>query len=59
LLNTIARKARHLKPQMRVAVVQPGLSKAAALDRHLQLLAATEVYLTETFGVGLDVFASP
>jgi superfamily II DNA or RNA helicase len=59
LLNTIARKARHLRPQMRVAVVQPGLSKAAALDRHLQLLAATEVYLTETFGVGLDVYASP
>ncbi len=58
LLNTITRKARHLRPQMRVAVVQPGLSKAAALDRHLQLLAATEVYLTETFGVTLDVFAS-
>jgi hypothetical protein len=59
LLNTIARKARHLRPQMQVTVVQPGLSKAAALDRHLQLLAATEVYLTETFGVGLDVIASP
>jgi superfamily II DNA or RNA helicase len=59
LLNTMTRKARHLRPRMRVTVVQPGLSKAAALERHLQLLAATEVYLKETFGVELDVLASP
>jgi hypothetical protein len=57
-LDILARQARHLRPRMRIAIVQPGLSRAAALERHLQLLAATEVYLKDTYGVGLDVYAS-
>lgn len=44
--------------RLRVTVVQPGLSKAAALPEHLELLAVTESYLQETFAVPFAVVVS-
>ncbi|WP_020480806.1 hypothetical protein, partial [Myxococcus xanthus] len=44
--------------EVRIVIVQPGLSRSAAEIRQLELLAATEVYLLETAGVPLEVIAS-
>jgi superfamily II DNA or RNA helicase len=49
---------RRRRPTLRVTVVQPGLSKAKAEARHLQLLGAADVYVAEVaYGV-FDVWCS-
>lgn len=50
--------SRRLRPDFGIVIAQPGLSKGAATTQQLELLAATEVYLRETFNVSLDVLAS-
>ena len=57
-LYRIDDEARRLRPDFVIVIAQPGLSKAGASDQQLELLAATEVYLRETFNVGLGVLAS-
>ena len=57
-LLRIREKAERQPMRLRVFVVQPGLSKAAASQQQLELLAVTENYLLETFAVPFGVVAS-
>lgn len=57
-LPTLRRRAQELTPRFTVHVVQPGLSRSAATVNQLELLAATELYLKETFAVNFGVIAS-
>jgi superfamily II DNA or RNA helicase len=59
VLDDIGRRLEVLRPEFKVFVVQPGLSKAAAALPVLELLAATSLYLFETYNVDFDVIASP
>jgi hypothetical protein len=54
----IREKADSQPVQLRVFIVQPGLSKHAASQEQLELLAVTENYLLETFAVPFRVVAS-
>lgn len=49
---------RRRRPELRVTVVQPGLSKARAEARHLRLLGAADVYVSEVAYGGFDVWCS-
>jgi hypothetical protein len=49
---------RKRRPELRVTVVQPGLSKAGARDRHLELLGAADVYVSEVAYGTFDVWCS-
>lgn len=57
-LAEIIREAPFLDPEFTVFVVQPGVSKAEVTTGQQDLLAATELYLMETYCVGLEVIAS-
>lgn len=57
-LRELLYRLRTLTPEVKVFVVQPGLSRAAAGASHLDLFAATELYLQETLAVGFGVIAS-
>jgi hypothetical protein len=57
-LFRIREKADSQPVQLRVFIVQPGLSKTAASQEQLELLAVTENYLLETFAVPFGVVAS-
>ncbi len=50
--------SRRSEVKLRVAVVQPGLSIAAATRSQLTLLAVTERYLSDTYEVPLQVLCS-
>nr|WP_246408255.1 DEAD/DEAH box helicase family protein [Microvirga lupini] len=58
-LAALAHRARLLIPDFRIFIVQPGLSKANASREQLDLLAATEAYLKETYAIPLTVIGSP
>lgn len=58
-LQEISRKTPRYSTEFKVFVVQPGLSKAAATNSQLELLAVTELYLKETFLIDIGVIASP
>ena len=49
---------RRRRPKLRVTIVQPGLSKAQASARHLELLAATDVYVKEVAYGDFEVWCS-
>ncbi|WP_156028322.1 hypothetical protein [Candidatus Solirubrobacter pratensis] len=49
--------ARQRRPELRVTIVQPGFSKAAAQTRHLNLLAA-DVYVAEIAHGSFDLWCS-
>ncbi|WP_149536620.1 DEAD/DEAH box helicase [Siccirubricoccus phaeus] len=57
-LRRLEGQLRGAEREFSVFIVQPGLSRAAAEGDHLELLAATETYLMETFGLPLGVIAS-
>jgi superfamily II DNA or RNA helicase len=57
-LLRIREKSESIKVNLRIFVVQPGLSKSAASSEQLELLAVTENYLLETFAVPFGVIAS-
>lgn len=59
LLLSLLSQWRELKPVFSVTIVQPGYSKAAAVVPHLELFAATESYLMDTWRMPLRVWASP
>jgi superfamily II DNA or RNA helicase len=46
------------RPELHVTVVQPGLSKAAAQTRHVQLLGAADVYVKEIAHAAFEVWCS-
>lgn len=48
-----------LRPEFKVFLVQPGLSKVGASHPVLELLAATSLYLFETFNIEFGVITSP
>jgi hypothetical protein len=49
---------RRRRPTLRVTVVQPGLSRAKAQTRHLQLLGAADAYVAEVADGAYDVWGS-
>jgi hypothetical protein len=49
---------REMRPQFSVTIVQPGYSRAKAAKAHLELFAATESYLMETWRIPLTILAS-
>lgn len=49
---------REMRPQFSVTIVQPGYSRAKAAKPHLELFAATESYLMETWRMPLTILAS-
>ncbi|HKO50135.1 MAG TPA: DEAD/DEAH box helicase family protein [Polyangiaceae bacterium] len=51
-------RTRRLRPTLRVAIAQPGVSKARVTPSQLRLLASTELYLHETHLAEFQVFAS-
>lgn len=57
-LQEIRAQARSLLPEFRIFIVQPGLSKGKLTDDQRELLASTELYLYETFGIVFRVIAS-
>ena len=59
LLDDISRASPFLKPQFKIWIVQPGLSKDKVSAAQLDLLAVTELYLRETHAIELGVIASP
>jgi superfamily II DNA or RNA helicase len=59
VLLALQRRARFLRPNLAVFIVQPGLSKAQAKANQLQLLATTELHIKETSLGELRVIASP
>ena len=58
IINEIGQRYSVLIPEFKVFVVQPGLSKHEATREMLELLAATSLYLNETFEIGFGVIAS-
>lgn len=59
LLQTV-REMSHVCPvSLRIFVVQPGVSKAAASRAQLELFSVTENYLFETYQIPFGVIASP
>jgi hypothetical protein len=57
-LMRIRDMSRMCEVRLRVAVVQPGLSVAAATRSQLTLLAVTERYLSDTYEIPLRVLCS-
>ena len=49
---------RRRRPALRVTIVQPGLSSSKAKARHLQLLGAADVYVSEVAYGRFDVWCS-
>lgn len=49
---------REMRPEFSVTIVQPGYSRARAAKAHLELFAATESYLMETWRMPLKILAS-
>lgn len=58
VLNAIIGGWRNLKPEFTVTIVQPGYSRARATRPHLELFAATESYLMETWRIPFAIWAS-
>ncbi|PQM26730.1 helicase [Sphingopyxis lindanitolerans] len=58
VLRDLDKQARLLMPEFKVYIVQPGLSKAGLVTRQLDLLAATDLYLTDTSAIPLHVIGS-
>jgi len=58
-LMRIREKVDSQRVNLRIFIVQPGLSKAQASKEQLELLAVTENYLMETFNVPFEVVSSP
>jgi superfamily II DNA or RNA helicase len=50
--------ARLLDPKVTVAIAQPGLSKASMSQAQSELLACTQLYLSETYGSDFRVLCS-
>lgn len=57
-LRDLGKQAKLLLPEFKVFIVQPGLSKKALVNRQLDLLGATELYLMDTAAIPLGVIAS-
>jgi hypothetical protein len=52
------KQAKLLFPEFKVFIVQPSLSKKALMNRQLDLLGATDLYLMDTAAIPLGVITS-
>ncbi|HWA70685.1 MAG TPA: DEAD/DEAH box helicase family protein [Polyangiaceae bacterium] len=59
VLLSLQDRARALRPSFSIAIAQPGLSQRRVSRQQLELLASTEVYLSETHLAAFEVFSSP
>lgn len=59
VLQDIEQRRETLRPEFKIFIVQPGLSKAQANEPILKLLSATSLFLLETFNIDFGVIASP
>lgn len=57
-LRDLSKQAKFLIPEFKVFIVQPGVSKKALVNRQLDLLGATDLYLMDTAAIPLGVIAS-
>lgn len=57
-LMGLINRSREMHAEFSVTIVQPGYSKAKAANAHLELLAATESYLMETWRIRMKVLTS-
>lgn len=57
-IDEIFEKSSVYKTELKIFVVQPGLSKKDASEEQLELLAVTESFLKETYRIPLTVIAS-
>lgn len=57
-LEELRRHSRSLYPKFHIYIVQPGLETSKISTQILELLGATELYLSETFNVPFTVIAS-
>lgn len=57
-LNGLIGNWRDIRPEFSVTIVQPGYSQARAVRPHLELFAATESYLMETWRIPFAVWAN-
>lgn len=58
IIDEIFEKSSIYKTELKIFMVQPGLSKAKASEEQLELLAVTESYLKETYRIPFTVIAS-
>jgi superfamily II DNA or RNA helicase len=58
LLVGLINQSREMHAQFSVTIVQPGYSRAKAAAAHLELFAATESYLMETWRMPMKILAS-
>lgn len=57
-LLQIEKRMRFSKIDLKMIIVQPGVSKTKISDEQLQLLGSTELYLSETYNISLDVIVN-
>lgn len=57
-LAEIAQRLHVLRPEFKIFIVQPGLAKSKITSSVSELLAATSIYLRETYDIPLGVIAS-
>lgn len=57
-VRTLLRQCRILIPEFKIYIVQPGFSKGKSNQKIAELLAATELYMKETYAIDFGVIAS-
>ena len=57
-LKAMVRDLPRTRPEFTISIVQPGLSRSSASPSQLELLAVTETYLKDTYGIAMRVHAS-
>jgi superfamily II DNA or RNA helicase len=57
-IDEIAEKSSVYKTDLKVSIVQPGLSKSQVSEEQLELLSVTESYLKDTYLIPITVIAS-
>jgi superfamily II DNA or RNA helicase len=58
-LLRLEERARFLRPDLHITIVQPGLSKAQAATNQLRLLGCADLYVREIAAGSFDVWCSP
>lgn len=58
LLSNLVTSSRRMDIILKIYIVQPGLSKTSATNSQKELLAATELYLKETYSIDFGVICN-
>ena len=51
-------RAKYLRPEFNITLVQPGYSKSRADVEHLRMIAATDTYLAQTYRIPMQLWVS-